>query len=62
MSYKIQAYIELQLHTNLNFPVKATVTDLRHQGHHSTDKKEKIRKTAFTVRLLRCFLLFQVTF
>lgn len=45
MSHKI--HLKLQLYTNLNCPVKATLTDLRHQGHYSRDKKEKIKKNSF---------------
>lgn len=62
MSYKIQVHIELLLYTNLNYPVKATVTVLRHQGHHSRDKKEKTGKMVSTVGSLRCYFIFQVTF
>lgn len=49
MSHKI--HLELQVYTNLNCPVKATLTDLRHQGHYSRDKKGKIKKNSF-----RCWI------
>jgi len=62
MSYKIQARVEFQLYTNTNFPVKAAVADLRHQGYHTRDKKEKIRRTVFTVGSFRCRPIFRVTF